>query len=85
MYHGENAPPLMENPLDEIIQDVQSKDDPNSSANKRSGFSLPRTDTEHKLDVGVDQIQGLDDCPVEFKYGKDILPDWAIEGISSEM
>ena len=23
MYHGENAPPLMENPLNEIIQDVQ--------------------------------------------------------------
>ena len=23
MYHGENAPPMMENPLDEIIQDVQ--------------------------------------------------------------
>ena len=52
-----------------------SNDNPNSSASKLLGFSLPRTDTEHKLDVGDDQIPDFDDSPIEFVYGKDILPD----------
>ena len=62
---------------------AMSNDNPNSSASKLLGFSLPRTDTEHKLDVGDDQIPDFDDSPIEFVYGKDILPDWAIEGVPS--
>jgi hypothetical protein len=50
---------------------AKSEDNPNSSASRQSAFSLPHTDTEHKLDVGVDKIQDLDDCPIQFQYGKD--------------
>ena len=38
----------------------------------------PRTDTEHKLSVGVDQIPNLDDCPIEFENDKEFLPHWAL-------
>jgi hypothetical protein len=64
---------------------AKSKDNLNSSASRRSGFPLPCTNTEHKLDVGVDQIQDLDDCLIQFQYGKDFLPDLAIEGVPSYM
>ena len=39
---------------------------------------MPRTDTEHKKLIGVDDIQNLDDAPLKFEYGKDLLPDWAL-------
>jgi hypothetical protein len=33
---------------------------------------------EHKKLIGVDDIQNLDDAPIKFGYGKDLLPDWAL-------
>jgi len=64
---------------DEIVNKAKSKDNPaNSSASRWSGFSTPRTDTEHKMYIGVDDFQNLDDAPIKFEYGKDLLPDWAL-------
>ena len=28
--------------------------------------------------IGVDDFQYLDDAPIKFEYGKDLLPDWAL-------
>ena len=39
---------------------------------------MPRTDMEHKKLIGVDDIQNLDDAPIKFGYGKDLLLDWAL-------
>ena len=64
---------------------AKTKDDSNPSASRRSGYSLPRTDTEHKLSVGVDQIPNLDDCPIEFENDKEFLPHWALLDVPSEM
>jgi len=50
----------------------------NSSASRQSGFSTPRTDTDFKKSIGVDDIQDLDDDPIKFEYGKDLLPGWAL-------
>jgi len=33
---------------------------------------------EHKTTIGVDDIQNLDDAPIKFEYGKDLLLDWAL-------
>ena len=64
---------------DESVKKAKSKDNPqNSSASRRSGFSTPRTDTEHKKDIGVDVIQDLDDAPLMFQHGKDLLRDWEL-------
>jgi len=61
---------------DEIVNKAKSKDNPaNSSASRWSDFSMPRTDTEHKKSIGIDNIQDLDDAPIMFEYGKDFLPD----------
>ena len=58
---------------------AKSKDNlASSSASRRSSFSTPRTDTEHKMLIGVDDIQDLDDAAIKFVYGKDLLPDWAL-------
>jgi len=58
---------------------AKSKDNlASSSGSRRSGFSTPRTDTEHKMLIGVDDIQDLDDAPIKFVYGKYLLPDWAL-------
>jgi hypothetical protein len=59
---------------------AKSKDDSNSIAIIRLGFSLPRTNLEHHLVVGVDDIQDLLDCPINFEYGKQFLPDAMIAG-----
>ncbi|RLM80210.1 hypothetical protein C2845_PM12G09680 [Panicum miliaceum] len=66
-------------------QNAKSRDDSNSSTSRRLRFSLPRTDMEHRLVVGVDDFQDLPDCPINFEYGKLFLPDWALEGVPSEM
>ena len=58
---------------------ANSKDNlASSSGSKRSGFTTPRTDTDFKLTVGVVEIPDLDDAPIKFVYGKDLLPDWAL-------
>ena len=45
----------------------KSKDNQgNSNASRRSGFSMPHSDTEHKRDIAVDDIQDLDDVPIKF-------------------
>jgi hypothetical protein len=48
----------------------KSKDDANSGASRRTGHSVPRTDTDFKQDVGVDALPDLPDCPKKFEYGK---------------
>jgi hypothetical protein len=64
---------------DESVKKAKSKDNPeNSSASRRSGFSTPCTNMEHKMLIGVDDIQDLDDAAIKFVYGKDLLPDWAL-------
>ena len=64
---------------DESVKKAKSKDNPqNSSASKWSGFSTPRTDTDFQKSIGVDDIQDLDDAPIKFEYGKDLLPGWAL-------
>ena len=64
---------------DEIVNKAKSKDNPaNSSASRQLGFSMSRTDTEHKKDIEVDDLLDLDDAPLKFQYGKDLLPDWAL-------
>jgi hypothetical protein len=54
---------------------AKSKDDSNSTASRQRGFFLPRTDTDFKLDVGVDTLPDLPDCPKIFEYGKALLPN----------
>ena len=45
----------------------KSKDNQgNSNAKRRSGFSMPHSDTEHRRDIAVDDIQDLDDAPIKF-------------------
>jgi hypothetical protein len=54
----------------------ESKDNPaDCSASRWSGFSMPRTNMEHEKDIGVDDLPDLDDAPLKFQYGKDLLPD----------
>ena len=63
------------------LRRLSPRDNPtNSSASRWSGFSMPRTDTEHKKSIGIDNIQDLDNAPIMFEYGKDLLPDWALKG-----
>jgi hypothetical protein len=63
----------------------KSKNDSNFSAIRRPGFFLPRTDLEHHLVVGVDDIKDLPNCPINFEYGKPFLPDTTIAGVPSDM
>jgi hypothetical protein len=65
---------------------AKSKDNPaDCSASRRSGLSTPRTNTEHKNDIGVDDFPDLDDAPLKFQYGKDLLSDWALRDYPSFM
>jgi hypothetical protein len=64
---------------------AKSKDDSNSSAIRRPGFSLPHPDSEHHLVVEVDDIQDLPDCPINFEYGKPFLSDAMIVGVPNNM
>ena len=63
----------------------KSKDNPKSSGSRRSAFSLLHTNTEHKKNIGVDDIQDLHNAPIKFKDGKDIVPDWEIRDLPSNM
>ena len=42
-----------------------------SSATRRPGISVPRTDHDFIRKIGVDDIADLPDCPIKFEYGKD--------------
>jgi hypothetical protein len=65
---------------------AKSKDNPvNCSTSRWSGFSTPRTNTEHEKDIGVDDLLDLDDAPLKFQYGKDLIPDWALRDCPSFM
>ena len=65
---------------------AKSKDNPaDSSASRQLGFSMSRTDTEHKKDIEVDDLLDLDDAPLKFQYGKDLLSDWALRDCPSFM
>jgi hypothetical protein len=61
---------------DEKAKKAKSKDNPTyCSSSRRSGFSTPHIDMEHKKDIGADELPDLDDAPLKFQYGKDLLPD----------
>ena len=49
------------------------------------GFFYAHTDTEHKKDIEVDDLLDLDDAPLKFQYGKDLLSDWALRDCPSFM
>ena len=61
---------------DEKSKKAKSKENPGtSSGSRRSGFSTPRTDTLHKRVLAIDDLPDLEDAPLEFTYGKDLLPN----------
>ena len=61
---------------DEKGKKAKSKEKPpTSSGSRRSGFSTPRTDTLHNKVLAVDDLPDLEDAPLEFTYGKDLLPN----------
>jgi len=61
---------------DEKAKKAKSKEKPpTSSGSRRSGFSTSRTNTLHNRDLAVDDLPNLDDAPLEFTYGKDLLPN----------
>jgi hypothetical protein len=71
---------------DKKAKKAKLKDNPaDYGTSRQSGFSTPRTDTEHKKDIGVDGLPDLDDAPLKFQYGKDLLPDWALRDCPSFM
>ena len=51
---------------------------PTSSGSRRSGFSTPRMDTLHNKTLAVDDLPDLEDAPLQFAYGKDLLPSWLL-------
>ena len=58
---------------------AKSKENPpTSSGSRRSGFSTPRMDTLHNKVLAVDDLPNLEDAPLEFTYGKDLLPNWIL-------
>jgi hypothetical protein len=61
---------------------AKSENDSNSSFSRLSGFSKPRTDS---VVVGVDDIQDLLDCPINFEYGKPFRLDSMLVGVPREM
>ena len=49
---------------------AKSKENPpTSSGSRRSGFSTPRTDMLHNRDLALDDLQDLEDAPLEFAHG----------------
>jgi hypothetical protein len=68
---------------DEKAKKAKSKDNlADCSASRRSGFSTPRTDTEHEKDIGVDDLQDLDDASLKFQYGKRLATGLGTKGLS---
>ena len=63
----------------------KSKDVSDSSATRRLGISVPRTDHDFVMKIGVDDIADLLDCSKKFEYGKDFLPHSLMEGVPGFM
>src|SRR6185295_10950503 len=59
----------------------KSKDVSDSSATRRLGISVPRTDHDFIRKIGVNDIADLPDCPIKFEYGIDFLPHSMLEGV----
>ena len=57
-----------------------SKDVSDSSATRRPGISVPRTDHDFIRKIGIDDIADLPDCPIKIEYGTDFLPHSMLEG-----
>jgi hypothetical protein len=84
LWHKANMKQADPKPKAKDKTKAKSKDDSTSTA-KRSRFSQPRTDTNFKQIVGVDEIPDLPDCPKKFTYGQPLLPDWCLQDVPSEM
>ena len=64
---------------DEKAKKAKSQEKPPTSSDSRSsGFSTPHTDTVHNKVLAVDGLPDLEDAPLEFEYGKDLLPSWIL-------
>ena len=62
---------------DEKAKKAKSQEKPPTSSDSRSsGFSTPHTDTVHNKVLAADGLPDLEDTPLEFPYGKDLLPSW---------
>ena len=62
---------------DEKAKKAKSQEKPPTSSDSRSsGFSTPHTDTVHNKVLAADGLPDLEDAPLEFPYGKDLLPSW---------
>ena len=59
-------------------KDKSQEKPPPSSGSRKSGFSMPRTDTVHNRVLAVDGLPDLEDAPLKFAYGKDLLPSWIL-------
>ena len=60
------------------MKDKSQEKPPTSSGSRKSGFSMPRTDTEFNRVLAVDGLPDLEDAPLKFAYGKDLLPSWIL-------
>ena len=68
---------------DKKAKKAKSKDKPeDSNACRRSGFSTPHTDMEHKKDTEVDDLPDLDNAPLNFQYGKRLATRLGTKGLS---
>ena len=59
-------------------KDKSQENPPTSSGSRKLGFSTPRTDTVFSRVLAVDGLPDLEDAPLEFAYGKDLLPSWLL-------
>ena len=59
-------------------KDKSQEKPPTSSGGRKSSFSMPRTDTVHNRVLAVDLLPDLEDAPLEFAYGKDLLLSWIL-------
>ena len=64
---------------DEKAKKAKSQEKPPTSSDSRSsGFSTPHTDTVHNKVLAADGLPDLEDAPLEFAYGKDLLLSWIL-------
>jgi hypothetical protein len=68
---------------DEKVKKGKSKDNPvDCSASRRSDFSTPIADTEHKKDIRVDELPNLDDALLKVSVWKRLATGLGIKGLS---
>ena len=46
---------------------------------------MPRTDTLHNRELAVDDLLDIEDAPLVFAYGKDLLPSWLLSDCPTYM